>query len=71
MKCTGTHRQPFHPEQLITRKKDAANKYARRHCPIGKEIVDLVLDQICKQMRRVPRRLPVDAVLDRRVGLGM
>lgn len=44
MKCTGTHRQPFHPEQLITGKKDAANKYARGHCSIGKEIVDLVRD---------------------------
>nr|XP_044631361.1 tubulin alpha-1 chain-like [Equus asinus] len=45
MKCSGTHRQPFHPEQLITGKEDAANNYAKGHCPIGKEIVDLVLDQ--------------------------
>ncbi|XP_070372913.1 tubulin alpha-3 chain-like [Equus asinus] len=45
MKCSGTHRQPFHLEQLITGKEDAANNYARGHCPIGKEIVDLVLDQ--------------------------
>nr|XP_044631032.1 tubulin alpha-3 chain-like [Equus asinus] len=47
--CTGTNRQLFHPEQLITGKEDAGNNYARGHCPIGKEIVNLVLDQICKQ----------------------
>ena len=26
---TGTYRQLFHPEQLITGKEDAANNYAR------------------------------------------
>ncbi|XP_078390305.1 tubulin alpha-1C chain-like [Cetorhinus maximus] len=45
---TGTYRQLFHPEQLITGKEDAANNYARGHCSIGKEIVDLVLDRIRK-----------------------
>ncbi|KAF5304080.1 hypothetical protein FQA39_LY01865 [Lamprigera yunnana] len=45
---TGTYRQVFHPEQLITAKEDAANNYARRHYTIGKEIVDLVLDRIRK-----------------------
>ncbi|XP_078579658.1 uncharacterized protein LOC144863887 [Branchiostoma floridae x Branchiostoma japonicum] len=45
---TGTYRQLFHPEQLITGKEDAANNYARGHytIDIGKEIVDLVLDRI-------------------------
>uniref|UniRef100_A0A8C0J622 Alpha-tubulin n=1 Tax=Chelonoidis abingdonii TaxID=106734 RepID=A0A8C0J622_CHEAB len=43
---TGTYRQLFHPEQLITGKEDAANNYARGHYTIGKEIVDLVLDRI-------------------------
>uniref|UniRef100_A0A8W8IMA5 Uncharacterized protein n=1 Tax=Magallana gigas TaxID=29159 RepID=A0A8W8IMA5_MAGGI len=38
---TGTYRQLFHPEQLITGKEDAANNYARGHYTIGKEIVDL------------------------------
>uniref|UniRef100_A0A8I3NAH7 Uncharacterized protein n=2 Tax=Canis lupus familiaris TaxID=9615 RepID=A0A8I3NAH7_CANLF len=38
---TGTYRQLFHPEQLITGKGDAANNYARGHCTIGKEIIDL------------------------------
>nr|KAF6371029.1 tubulin alpha 1b [Myotis myotis] len=32
---TGTYRQLFHPEQLITGKEDAANKYARGHYTIG------------------------------------
>jgi tubulin alpha len=42
---TGTYRQLFHPEQLVTGKEDAANNYARGHYTIGKEIVDLVLDR--------------------------
>ncbi len=45
---TGTYRQLFHPEQLITGKEDAANNYARGHYTIGKEIVDIVLDRIRK-----------------------
>lgn len=48
---TGTYRQLFHPEQLITGKEDAANNYARGHYTIGKEIVDLVLDRIRKLVR--------------------
>lgn len=43
---TGTYRQLFHPEQLITGKEDAANNYARGHYTIGKEIVDLTIDRI-------------------------
>lgn len=45
---TGTYRQLFHPEQLISGKEDAANNFARRHYTIGKEIVDLCLDRIQK-----------------------
>lgn len=45
---TGTYRQLFHPEQLITGKEDAANNYARGHYSIGKDIVDLVLDRTRK-----------------------
>lgn len=45
---TGTYRQLYHPEQLITGKEDAANNYARGHYTIGKEIIDLVLDRIRK-----------------------
>ncbi|XP_013361004.1 PREDICTED: tubulin alpha-1C chain-like, partial [Chinchilla lanigera] len=44
----GTYRQLFHPDQLITGKEDAANNYARGHYTIGKEIIDLVLEQIRK-----------------------
>ena len=32
---TGTYRQLFHPEQLITGKEDAANNYARGHYTVG------------------------------------
>ena len=32
---TGTYRQLFHPEQLISGKEDAANNYARGHYTIG------------------------------------
>jgi len=45
---TGTYRQLYHPEQLISGKEDAANNYARGHYTIGKDIVDLVLDRIRK-----------------------
>ncbi|KAM8754715.1 tubulin alpha-1C chain-like isoform 1-T1 [Acanthopagrus schlegelii] len=45
---TGTYRQLFHPEQMITGKEDAANNYARGHYTIGKEVIDMVLDRIRK-----------------------
>ncbi|PHT25892.1 Tubulin alpha-2 chain [Capsicum baccatum] len=45
---TGTYRHLFHPEQMISGKEDAANSFARGHYTIGKEIVDLCLDRICK-----------------------
>lgn len=45
---TGTYRQLYHPEQIISGKEDAANNYARGHYTIGKEIVDSVLDRIRK-----------------------
>jgi len=45
---TGTYRQLFHPEQLITGKEDAANNYARGHYTVGKEVIDLVMDRIRK-----------------------
>ncbi|NXP82764.1 TBA1C protein, partial [Ramphastos sulfuratus] len=51
---TGTYRQLFHPEQLITGKEDAANNYARGHYTIGKEIIDLVLDRIRKLVGASP-----------------
>jgi len=45
---TGTYRQLFHPDQLLSGKEDAANNYARGHYTVGKEIVDLALDRIRK-----------------------
>ena len=45
---TGTYRQLFHPEQLISGKEDAANNFARGHYTIGKEMVDVALDRIRK-----------------------
>jgi len=45
---TGTYRQLFHPEQLISGKEDAANNYARGHYTVGKEMIDQVLDRIRK-----------------------
>jgi len=48
---TGSYRQLFHPEQLISGKEDAANNYARGHYTIGKEIIDSVLDRIRKLVR--------------------
>ena len=43
---TGTYRQLFHPEQLISGKEDAANNYARGYYTIGKEQIDLSMDKI-------------------------
>ncbi|TNN05506.1 Tubulin alpha-2/alpha-4 chain [Schistosoma japonicum] len=63
---TGTYRQLFHPEQLITGKEDAANNYARGHYTIGKEIVDLVLDRVrkladqCTGLQGFRFHIPVD-----------
>ncbi|RAW40002.1 Tubulin alpha-1 chain [Phytophthora cactorum] len=45
---TGTYRQLYHPEQIISGKEDAANNYARGHYTIGKEYVDAVLDRVRK-----------------------
>ncbi|GAA6103779.1 tubulin alpha 5 isoform X2 [Tachysurus ichikawai] len=45
---TGSYRQLFHPEQLISGKEDAANNYARGHYTVGKEIIDMVLERVRK-----------------------
>ena len=42
---TGTYRNLFHPENMITGKEDAANNYARGHYTIGKEQVWWVMYQ--------------------------
>lgn len=43
---SGTYKQLFHPEQLITGKEDAANNYARGHYTIGKELIDVCMDRV-------------------------
>ncbi|CAH0559629.1 unnamed protein product [Brassicogethes aeneus] len=43
---TGTYRQLFHPEQLITGKEDAANNYARGHYTLGNEKLDIILERV-------------------------
>jgi tubulin alpha len=43
---TGTYRQLFHPELLISGKEDAASNYARGHYTIGKELLENVLDRV-------------------------
>ena len=58
---TGTYRQLFHPEQLLTGKEDAANNYARGHYTVGKEMIDMVLDRIRKLVRRTRRKSIIDA----------
>ena len=52
----GTHRQLFHPEQLISGKEDAANNFARGRYTIGKEIVDLVLNRVIKLADNISAR---------------
>ena len=43
---SGTYRQLFHPNQLITGKEDAANNYARGHYTIGKEQIDVTMNKL-------------------------
>jgi tubulin alpha len=45
---TGTYRQLYHPEQLLSGKEDASNNYARGYYTIGKDIIDTALDRIRK-----------------------
>ncbi|KAA0189987.1 Tubulin alpha chain [Fasciolopsis buskii] len=45
---TGSYRQLFHPEQMITGKEDAANNYARGHYTVGKDLIDQVVDRVRK-----------------------
>jgi len=43
---TGTHRQLYHPNQLISGKEDSANNYARGHYTIGRQLIDRVVERI-------------------------
>ncbi|KAL7671890.1 hypothetical protein ACOME3_006792 [Neoechinorhynchus agilis] len=43
---TGSYRDLFHPEQLITGMEDAANNYARGHFSVGKSIIKPVMSRL-------------------------
>merc|ERR1712130_79602 len=43
---TGTYRQLFAPDSLISGKEDADNCYARGHYTIGREQIDLAMTRI-------------------------
>ena len=45
---TGSYRNLFHPENLITGNEDAANNFARGHFTVGKEMIEKVTDKIMK-----------------------
>ncbi|CAL8091754.1 unnamed protein product [Calicophoron daubneyi] len=45
---TGSYRQLFHPEQLLSGNEDAASNYARGHYTVGREIVEATLNRIRK-----------------------
>ncbi|EPB71506.1 tubulin/FtsZ family protein, partial [Ancylostoma ceylanicum] len=51
---TGAFSSLFHPDQIISGKEDAANNYARGHYTIGKELIDVVLERIRKQVCGLP-----------------
>ncbi|EPX72801.1 tubulin alpha 1 [Schizosaccharomyces octosporus yFS286] len=43
---TGTYRDLFHPEQMVSGKEDASNNYARGHYTVGKEMIEDTLERI-------------------------
>ncbi|CAF1191833.1 unnamed protein product [Adineta ricciae] len=43
---SGSYRQLFHPDRIISGKEDAASNYARGYFTIGRELVDGVQEQI-------------------------
>ena len=45
---TGSYRQLYHPEQMITGKEDAANNYARGHYTVGRDKIDATIEQVRK-----------------------
>uniref|UniRef100_UPI00358EFB62 tubulin alpha-1A chain-like n=1 Tax=Myxine glutinosa TaxID=7769 RepID=UPI00358EFB62 len=48
---TGTYRQLFHPEQLITGKEDAANNYARGHYTNVNRLIGQIVSSITASLR--------------------
>nr|XP_053626557.1 tubulin alpha-3 chain-like [Cherax quadricarinatus] len=46
----GTHRELFHPADLISHKEDAANNFARGRYIVGREVVHDVMERIRRQV---------------------
>lgn len=44
----GEYKNLFHPNQLINGKEDAANNYARGHYTVGKELIEVTMEQVRK-----------------------
>ncbi|CAL4067746.1 unnamed protein product, partial [Meganyctiphanes norvegica] len=47
---TGIYKSLYHRDQLVSGKEDAANNFARGHYTVGKELIDITLDQLRKQI---------------------
>ncbi|GAO51429.1 alpha tubulin [Saitoella complicata NRRL Y-17804] len=45
---SGTYKDLFHPENLLSGKEDAANNYARGHYTVGKEMSERVMDRLSR-----------------------
>jgi len=45
---TGTYRQLFHPEQMVSGKEDAANNFARGRYTVGKEVIEGAVESVRK-----------------------
>ncbi|XP_017889363.1 tubulin alpha chain-like [Ceratina calcarata] len=45
---TGAYKRLFSPDCLITGKEDASNNYARGYHTLGQELIQLVLQRVCK-----------------------
>ena len=52
---TGTYRDLFKPNSLISGKEDAANNFARGYYGVGQEAIELVLDRIRKEVEIASR----------------
>ena len=51
---TGTYKDLFHPNQMLSGKEDAANNYARGHYTTGREMIDVTMDKIKRVAEQCP-----------------
>lgn len=47
---TGTYKELYNPQHLVTGKEDAANNYARGHYSIGSDMINVVMDRMQKMV---------------------